>query len=143
MKITSTALARACRILLTLYPVSTLLCFYLISDENYRIMAALFAANAAAASLAMLIFGWYESSDNVPGPSRLFTLVIAVGSGLTSAVFAIAAEVEQPWLRIGLIAPVVVILLVLIWFVNKVSKERAEHSKAAGDKALQEKEDTQ
>ena len=124
MKITSKALAWVCVALLVLYPVLAILLWaYLASDNNYGIMAALLAANAGTAFLVRLAFGVPEFSDYTSGALRFFVLIIGVASGLVSAVYWMADEVGHIWLRAGIISPVLVILLVLMWFVDKVNKE--------------------
>ena len=124
MKITSTALARVCVALLVLYPVSAILVqAYLAPDDNYGILAALLAANAGTAFFVRLAFGLPEFSDYTSGALRLFVFIIGVASGLVSAVYWMADEVEHLGLRAAFVAPVLVILLVLMWFIDKVNKE--------------------
>ena len=62
---------------------------------------------------------------------RLIVLIIAAVSGVLSAVNWMADEVDHIWLRVVIISPVLVILLVLMWFVDrgqhKVNKEGTKH----------------
>ena len=50
-------------------------------------------------------------------------LIIGVVSGLVSALSWMADEVEHLGLQAAFVAPVLVILLLLAWFTDKVSKE--------------------
>ena len=128
MKIPSKAMAWVTVALLVLYPVSAILAWgYLASDDNYGVMAALLAANAGTAFLVRLVFGLPGFSDYAPGALRLFVLIIGVASGLVSALYWMADEVDLIWLRAAIISPVLVILLVLMWFVDKVNKEGTKH----------------
>ena len=123
MKITSTALAWACVALLTLYPISALLVWSYLAPKSYGIMAALFAANAGTALLVGLVFRLPEFSHYTSRALRLSVVLIAVVCAVLSAVHWMADEVDNIWLRAGIISPVVVILLVLMWFVDRVNKE--------------------
>ena len=127
MKITSKVLARACVALLVLYPVSAILVWAYLATDSYGIMAALFAANAGTAILVGLAFGLPEFSHYTSRPLRLLVVLIGVGSGLVSALYWMADEVEHIWLRAGIISPVLVILIVLMWFVDKVNNEGTQH----------------
>ena len=129
LKIT-TALAWVCVAVLILYPVSAILVWaYLTSNDNYGVLAALLAANAGTAFLVRLVLDLPEFSDYTSEVLRLIVLLIAAFSGLLSAVNWMADEVDHLWLRVVIISPVVVILLVLRWFVNKVNidKEGTKH----------------
>ena len=55
---------------------------------------------------------------------RLIVLIIAAVSGVLSAVNWMADEVDHIWLRVVIISPVLVILLVLMWFVDKVNVDK-------------------
>ena len=125
MNITTTALAWMCIALLVLYPLSAILvAAYLAADDNYGIMASLFAANAGAAFFVGLAFGLPEFSGHTSRVLRLSAIVIGVVCGLASALYWMADEVEHIWLRAGMVAPVLIVLLVLMWFIDKVNKER-------------------
>ena len=128
MKITSRALARACVALLVLYPVTAILVWtYLATDDYYGVMAALFAANAGTAFFVGLAFGLPEFSHYTSRALRLFVVLIAAASGLVSALYWMADEVDHIWLRAGIVSPVLAILLSLMWFVDQVSKEGTKH----------------
>ena len=58
---------------------------------------------------------------------RLSPVFIGVVSGLFSALNWMADEVEHLGLRAGFVAPVLVILLVLMRFIDKVNKEGTIH----------------
>ena len=126
MKITSKALAGACLALLVLYPLSAVLWFVLSSGDNYGIMAALLAVNAGVAFTAHLGFDLPEFSGHAPRQSRHITLFIAAISGCASGIFWMTDEVENIWHYMIIMAPVLVVLLLLAQFVDKVNKERAK-----------------
>ena len=127
MKITSTALAWVCVALLVLYPVSAILVWAYLAPESYGIMAALFAANAGTALFIGLTFRLPEFSGHTSRALRFSVVVIAVVCGLMSALFWMADEVDNVWLRAGIVSPVVVILLVLMWFIDTVNKGGTQH----------------
>ena len=127
MKITSKALAYVCVALMVLYPVSATFVWAYLDSDRYGIMAALFAANAGTAFFALLAFGLPESVHYTSKALRFIVFFIGVTSGLMSAIYWMADEVENIWLRAVIISPVLVILLVLMWFFNKVNKERTSH----------------
>lgn len=127
MKITSKALAWACVTLVVLYPASALLVWYVAFDNHYGIMAALFATNAGTAFLIHLVFGQPEFSDHTPKALKLSVLFVAAASGLGSAVFWLAGEVDSAWLLAGFVSPAVFTLLMLAWFGDKVNEEVREH----------------
>ena len=122
MKITSTALASVCVVLLVLYPVSAILGSVYLDPDSYGIPAALLAANAGTALFAGLVFSWPEFRHCTSSALRLFVVFIGVVSGLASAMFWMADEVDHIWLRLVIISPVLAILLVLRWFVYKANK---------------------
>ena len=123
MKITSKTLAWACVILMVLYPVVAILVWSYLTPDRYGIMAALFAANAGTALLVGLIFGLPEFSHFTSRELRLSVVFIGVASGFMSATFWVADEVGNIWLRAGIISPVLIVLVVLVWFGDKVNKE--------------------
>ena len=124
MKISSKFLARVCVALLVLYPVAAFLVWaYPTRDDCYGILAALLAANAGTAVFVRLVFGLPEFSEYTSGALRLYVVIIGVGSGLASALSWMADEVDNIWLRLGIISPVLVIILLLMWFIDKVSNE--------------------
>ena len=124
MNITSKALALVCVVLLALYLVSAILVgAYVANDGYYGILAAVFAANAGTALFVRLVFGLPEFRKHTPGALRLVVLSIGVASGLMSAVYWMFDEVDDSWLRVGIILPVLVILLVLMWFIDTVNRE--------------------
>lgn len=127
MKITTTVLARVCVALLVLYPVSALLVWAYLAPDSYGILAALFAANAGTAFFVGFAFRLPEFSGHTSRALRLSVVLIGVVCGLMSALHWMADEVDHIWLRAGIISPIVVILLVLMWFVDKVNKERTKH----------------
>ena len=93
-----------------MYPVSAILVSaYLTSDDNYGIMAALLAAKAGTALLVRLVLGLPGFSDYTSGALRLIVLIIAVASGLVSAVYWMADEVDHIWLHAGIISLVFVL----------------------------------
>ena len=128
MKITSTALAWVCVALLVLYPVSAILVWaYLASDDHYGIMAALLAANAGTALFVGLAFGLPQFRHHTSRVLRLIVGSIGVVCALMSAMYWMADEVDSVWLRAGIVSPVLVILLVLMWFIDTVNKGGTQH----------------
>ena len=127
MKITSTTLAWVCVILMVLYPVTANLVWAYLAPDSYGIMAALFAATAGTALLVGLTFRLPEFSHYTSGALRFFVVFIGVFSGLLSAMYWMADEVDHLGLRTALVAPVLVILLVLTWFIDKVNKDRTSN----------------
>ena len=127
MNIPSTALARVCVVLLVLYPVSAMLVGYIAIDDPNGILAALFAANAGTALFVALIFGLPQSSNPTSRALSHRVGTIGVIYALLSAVFWMTDEVDNVWLRLVIISPIVVTLIVLALFVYKVNKEGAEH----------------
>ena len=105
----------------------------LANDDNYGIMATLFAANAGTAFFVGLAFSLPQFSHYASRVLRLIVGSIGVVCGLMSALYWMADEVDNIWLRAGIISRVLVILLVLMWFVdkvnkvNKVNKEETKH----------------
>ena len=126
MRITSTALAWGCVTLLVLYPVSAILVWAYLAPDSYGIMAALLAANAGTAFFVRLTFDLSDSGGHAWRAQRFLVNLIAVVSGVISASFWMADEVDQIWLQAVIISPVVAILVVLMWFVDKASKEGAK-----------------
>ena len=119
-----------CVVLLVLYPVSAILVLSFVGDgDNHGVIASLFAANAGTAFFVRLVFGLPEFSEHAPVALRRVLLIIGVASGLMSAVYWMLDEVDDGWLGAGIILPVLVILLVLTWFVDKVNKERTENER--------------
>ena len=51
---------------------------------------------------------------------------VGVGSGMFSAFYWMADEVQHIWLRTVILTPVFVILILLAWFAVKVDKERTK-----------------
>ena len=94
-----------------------------LTPDRYGIMAALFAANAGTALLVGLVFGLSEFSRCTSRVLRRSVVFIGVASGFMSATFWVADEVNHIWLRAGIISPVLFILVVLLWFVDKVNEE--------------------
>ena len=127
MKITSQALAKVCVALLVLYPVSAILVWAYLDSDNYGIMAALFAANAGTALFVGLVFGLPEFIHCTSKVWRLSLVFIGIASGLMSAIYWMSDEVDHIWLRMVIISPVLVILFVLMWFIDKVNKEGTKH----------------
>ena len=127
MKINSKALAKMCVALLVLYPVSAFLVWTYLDSDKYGIMAVLFASNAGTAFFAGLVFGLPEFIRYTSKVLRLLLSFIGVASGLMSAIYWMWDEVEHIWLRVVIISPVLVILFVLMWFVDKVNKEGTKH----------------
>ena len=128
MNIPSKALAWVCVVLLVLYPGSAMLVWgYVANDDHYGILAALFAANAGTALFVALIFSLAQSSNHTSRVLRPLVGAIGVICALTSAVFWMTDEVDNVWLRAGIISPVLVILIVLMWFIDTVKKEGPQH----------------
>lgn len=127
MKITTTALARACVGLLLLYPISVILVSAYLESENYGLQAALLAASAGASFLAALVFNLPEFISFTSRPLRLFIGLVAAGTGVLSALLWTADEVENIWIRPLVIAPILIALLLLMWFTDRCSKESAKH----------------
>ena len=128
MNITSKALARICVVLLVLYPVSALLVWTLVADDDhYGVLAALFAANAGTALFVGLAFSLPEYSSHTSRTLRLLVPLIGVVCAVISAMCWMWDEVDNVWLRVGIVSPIVFILLVLGWFTDKVNKEGAKH----------------
>ena len=125
MKETSTAPAKVCMALLVINPFLSILVWASLAPDSYGILAALLAANAGAALFAGLVFK--EFSRCTTSTLRLVVVATGVVSGLASAVFWMADEVDCSWLPVVFISPVVVILLVLIWFVRKAEEEGPKH----------------
>ena len=128
MRITSKSLALVCMTLLVLYPVTAILVWaYVATDDYYGVLATLFAANAGTALLVGLAFGLPQFSHHTSTALRLIVGTIGVICAVMSAVYWMADEVENVWLRAGIISPIVVILIVLMWFIDKVNKEGEKH----------------
>ena len=113
--------------LLLLYPLLSLLVWTYLAPDSYGILAALLAANAGTALFAGLAFDWPEFSPRTSRWLRLVVVSTGVVSGWLSAVYWLADEVDHIWLRVVIISPILVILLVLIWFVRKADKEGTKH----------------
>ena len=126
MKITSKSLAWLCVALLTLYLISAILVSSYLNADRDGILAALLAANAGTAILVRFTFGLPEFSGHTSREMRILVSLIAVASGLMSALNWMADEVEHLGLRAAFIAPILAVLFVLMWFVDKVNKERTE-----------------
>ena len=125
MKITGKVLAWVCLALLILYPVVAILVWGFLSPAgNHGIIAALFAANAGTALLVGLVFRLPEFRHCTSRVLRHSVVLIGVVSGFMSAIFWMADEVEHLYLRAAFVAPVVVILLMLVWFTDTVNKDR-------------------
>ena len=77
--------------------------------------------------LVWFVLSLPESSDYTSGALKRIVLIIAMASVLLSSVYWISDEVDHILLRVGIIAPVVLILLVLMGFVDKVNKEGTKH----------------
>ncbi len=128
MKINSKLLAQTCVALLILYPVSAILVWaYLRPDDSYSILAALLAVNAGMAFLVHLTFTLPEFIDYTSHALRLSVLIIASASGFVSAVYWMVDAIDNTWLYAGIISPILAFLLVLVWFVHKVDKEKAKN----------------
>ena len=128
MKITSTALAWVCVAILVLYPVSAILVWaYVATDDYYGILAVLFAANAGTAIVVRLAFSLPQFSHHTSRALRHTVDAIVAVCALMSALYWMADEVDNVWLRAGIVSPVLVILLVLMWFIDTVNKEGSQH----------------
>lgn len=129
MKINSKTLAQTCVALLIIYPVSTILVWaYLRPDDSYGTLAALFALNAATAFFVEHIFRLPRLRQYAPKELRYFVLLIGLVCALMAAQYWMTDEVHNVWLRLGIMSPVLLILLVLMWFAGKVDKEKAENA---------------
>ena len=113
---------------LVLYPAAAMLVGYLAIDDRNGILASLFAANAGTALLVALIFGLPQSNNQTSRALSFLFGFIGALCALLSAVHWMADEVDNVWLRIGIISPIVVTLIVLAWFVYKVNEEGAENN---------------
>ena len=60
------------------------------------------------------------------GPLRLFIGFVAIGTGALSAFFWAADEVVNIWIRPLVIAPILIALILLMWFTDKCNKEAAK-----------------
>ena len=124
MKITSTTLAWVCLGLLALCPVFVILIWsYIDYKSNHGTVAAVLATNAGTALLVSLVFSFPEFKHQATRNLTYWVIFVGGASGLLSAVFWIMDEVGNLYLPAAFIAPFVVILLVLVWFTSKVSKE--------------------
>ena len=99
---------------------------YLDSD-NHGLSAALFAANAGAAFLVGLVFNLPAFSHFIPRGLNILTVFLAAASGLMSAFHWMADEVEDPWFRLIMLAPIIIIVAILMWLVVKCTKEETKH----------------
>ena len=113
--------------LLLLYPLSAILVSTYLAPGSYSILAPLLAANAGTALFAGLTFDLPEFSPRTSRWLRLVVVSTGVVSGLLSALYWLAGEMDHIWLRAGIISPILVIFLVLMWFVRKVNKEGTKH----------------
>ena len=127
MKIDCKVLAKVCVALLVLYPISSLLVWTYIYPDRYGTMAALFAANAGVSLFVGFVFRLPEYYRCTSRKLRILVVAIGVVSGLVSALYWMADEVDHIWLRLIIISPVLVILLVLMWFVDKANKEETKN----------------
>ena len=130
MKITSKALAWVCVGLLVLYPTLALLVWAYprpAADDYDGVMAALFALNAGTALFVGLIFGLPQFSNHTSRAMKLSVGVIGVFCALMSGMFWMTDEVDSLLLRLLIISPILVTLYVLGRFVEKVTKEAANH----------------
>ena len=101
---------------------------YLAPGDDGIQAALFFAANAGTAFFVWLAFDFRELRGHTTRALRLTVLSIGVICGLLSAVHWMADEVDNIWLQLGIVSPIIVILVVLLWFVYKVSKEGTDHS---------------
>ena len=129
MNITGKNFAWACVALLAAYPVLAILVGeHVVSNDNYVALAALLAANAGTAFLVELVFLMPEFRRHAGRSLRVIVGFIAVTSGLLSAFYWMADEVEHELLRAGLMAPVVAILIVLLLFMDTANKGRTSNA---------------
>ena len=126
MKIASVTLAWVCLALLVLYMVSGLLVWAYFDPANHGALAALFAASAGTAILVGVTLELPELKGKTPTALRLSVLFTGAASGVMSAINWLADEVDHLWLRAVMVLPVVIILLVLMWFFQKVREEGEE-----------------
>ena len=121
-------LAWVCVALLILYPTSAILVQgYIVTDDYYGILAALLAANAGTAFFVRLVFDLPQFSHHTSGALKFIVVFIGVVCALLSAMYWMADEVDHLWLRTAIISPVLVILFVLMWFIDKVNKTETKH----------------
>ena len=126
MKTKRTVLAWSCAVLLILYPVSALFVHTYLTDDYYGIMAALFALNAGAAFFVERTYRLSGSGRHVRSELRYIVLFIGLGCALLSAQYWMTDEVHNVWLRLGIMSPVGVILLLLMWFALEVDREQGK-----------------
>lgn len=125
MKISGSSLAWACVVIPYLYLALVILASFYLDPGYYGILGIMLAANAGAVLFVVLVFDVRESEDYTSGVLKLVASAIGAASVLFSAVFLMADEVDHPGIRAALIAPVIVALLVLLWFINKSKKEKS------------------
>ena len=127
MKITTIGIAKGCVAILMLHIVLGIAVCSYFDFGNYGLLAALFAANAGAAFFAGYIFNLPAFSRSTLRGVSYFTFSIAAVSGLMSAYSWMADEMEDAWLPIITLIPIIVLLFMLVWFVNKYTKEETKH----------------
>ena len=117
------------------YPVAAYLVWaYAAGGEDYGVMAALLAANAAAALATGIIFGSPGVSGFVSRELKYAVSVIAAACGLASAGYWMAEEVNSRWILVGSLAPIVVTLVLIILFLERAIQENAGNE--GGDQPL-------
>ena len=132
MKITSKTLAQTCVALLIIYPVSALLVWaYLTPNNNYGTLAALFALNAATAFFVEHAFRLPRLRKYAAKGLRNIVLLIGLASALIAAQYWMSDEVRNIWVRLGIMSPVLLILLVLLWFAHEAEKGKAQSEDSA------------
>ena len=125
--ITSRILARVCVTLLALNAVSAILVAALLSPKHDGTLAAVFAVNAGTSMLVGLVFNLPNFVGQTSGTLKLAVVSIAAVCGWMSAMYWLSEEVVHLWLRVGVLSPVLITIIVLIWFVEKAFKEKTPH----------------
>ena len=127
-KISTKDLAWTCVALQVLYPLLAWPIVGFLAPGDDGILAALFAANSGTAFFAWLAFDLRELRGHTTRALRLSVLSIGVICGFLSAVHWMADEVENLWLRMGISSPIIIILVVLLWFVYKAIVEGTDRN---------------
>ena len=124
MRISNRTLAKVCLGILILTPVAAILVWFFTDYQSNRgTIAAVLAANAGTALLVSLVFSFHEFKNHTTSELRYLTVFAGACSGILSAVFWIMEEVQNLYLPIVLVAPLVVTLIVLFMFTKRVSEK--------------------
>lgn len=124
---TITVLAWGLVAILLLHMVLAIAVWYYLDSDNSGLIAALFASNAGTAFLVGFVFHLPAFSHFIPRGSNIFPVFIGAASGFTSGVHWMADEVEDAWIRLIMLALIIIIVVILGWFIYKCNKERTKH----------------